>query len=169
MPTSIVGAGPSTAPLSVPSTPTVFVTPPTNTPLMDTSRPERSPASSTSASDIWYFMRPLSSPEQPDVLPGPHEPPRIYARPKTKYVGCQLCKKWQVCTLGNINQNLRTHLARVHGTDWVDEVRRLGLKILETSRPSTPSVPDHTTPPPPPLRREELVNLLVDWVTADDE
>lgn len=77
-----VGAGPTTNP----STPTLFVTPAANT-----SQPD-GPSRSSTATDIWYFMRPLDSEKPPDVLPGPDEPPRIYSRPKSKFVGCRLCK-----------------------------------------------------------------------------
>lgn len=46
--------------------------------------------STTIATDVWYFVRGLQTPERPDTLP---EAETVFyeTRPRTPYIGCRLC------------------------------------------------------------------------------
>ena len=43
------------------------------------------------ASDVWYFMRALDSPNEPGVRPDPQAELTLTANPGTKFIGCKLC------------------------------------------------------------------------------
>lgn len=74
--------------------------------LVDTPLPEHVPESFASVSsrlsgvedntngarEVWYFFRPLATKEEPAEKPASDSEVTIYAKPKTPYVGCKLCR-----------------------------------------------------------------------------
>ncbi len=51
----------------------------------------RSQTQST-ATDVWYFLRPLDSSDPPAVWPAEDDEPIIYSKPQKPFVGCKLCR-----------------------------------------------------------------------------
>ncbi|KAK7012539.1 ribonuclease H-like domain-containing protein [Favolaschia claudopus] len=138
----------------------------------DPSRPLNSESvkklNSATATDVWFFVRPLKTNAPPAVLPTPSQPlPEdsdiLDRKPNAKefpYLGCRLCKRWQVWqnAQGGVTSNIRRHLEEEHADIYKPTVSRLNLKHASASGGSSE-----------PYSKDAWVDRLVRWIVADDQ
>ncbi|KAF8976265.1 hypothetical protein BDQ17DRAFT_1417801 [Cyathus striatus] len=84
----------------------------------------------SSATDVWYFLRPLDTDKKPAVLPDAESEPRLWNKPSSAFVGCKLCKEsWKTFRLADsMTSCIRRHLKSVHDVTWENAVAELRLK-----------------------------------------
>lgn len=175
---TVCGVGP-TAASSVPSTipgPTVTATP--STQLNGYQYAEKLTRRSTdkkSATDIWFFLEPLTADavnpgptwnaEVPDILtmkplltkkPDEREYPRLR---------CRLCSKWKTwANCSGVTGTVRTHLKEdLHHCPIYNIItKQLNLKHADDPNPVNKASAE-------PFTVEEWLNRLVRWVVVDDQ
>lgn len=150
-------------------------------------------ARSSIASDVWYFVRKLTTSARPDSMPAEQEgESRFLERPRdVGYIGCRLwcvfylillfymdskyvCtiyspwpawKTWK-CTTGQ-TEGIRTHLRKHHWKEWRETVLTQHLKGWEELSGGTKaSKPERAIEP---FTLEGFKRRLLAWLVADDQ
>ncbi|KAF8999988.1 hypothetical protein BDQ17DRAFT_1427471 [Cyathus striatus] len=110
----------------------------------ESSSKPRSHCAST-ATDVWYFLRPLDTEEVPSIWPNPATEPRLTEKPTSEFVGCKLCTKtwktWRHRQSKSMTSCYRTHFQNSHQGIWELTVQAKGLKgSADSSKQHGPSV-----------------------------
>ncbi|KAK7025814.1 hypothetical protein R3P38DRAFT_2529700 [Favolaschia claudopus] len=123
---------------------------------------------SNTATDVWFFVRPLKTNVPPAVLPTPSQPlPEdsdiLKNKPNAKefpYLGCRLCKRWQTWqnAQGGVTSNIRPHLEDEHADIYKPAISRLNLKHGSAYSAA-----------PEPYSKDAWVDRLIRWIVADDQ
>ncbi|KAK6996343.1 ribonuclease H-like domain-containing protein [Favolaschia claudopus] len=139
-------------------------------PEPSTPNPAHKNSKPNSATDVYFFVRPLKSDIQPEKIPEAatpqmNSPDIIKEKPSmTDYpwLGCRLCSRWHVWknASGGVTSNIRRHLQDVHGDVYYPVVKRLGLKHSDDD---TKSKADEK------FSLEGWIDRLIRWIVADDQ
>ncbi|OJT05329.1 hypothetical protein TRAPUB_3770 [Trametes pubescens] len=142
------GAGPQTslsstgtAAPNIPVTLTDPPDPPSDATLISTS-PEKTSASTTDATDVYYFLRALDMKVKPTQFPDSATEPVLHSKPKSDWVGCKACPntKWKTWhNNAGLTTTVRKHLRNHHKQLYETTVALLGLKAHDP-RPKAPTV-----------------------------
>jgi len=137
------------------------------------------------AADVWYFVKPMDTDERPDEMVEETDlaKPLITQKPKSRFVGCRLCKyvfcvrtyihrrlifcprEWHkpwANTSGGITTTLRRHFESEHGNIYRSLLKQLKLRP-ERIQDVTDEEDDE------PFSVERWTQLLIDWVVVDDQ
>lgn len=79
---------------------------------------------STSATDIWYFMRPLDTDEEPPERPTNEK--ALTQKPKSKFVGCKLCMYVSIMIFSSVATELEVVDGR-HGETLMDSMHTFAI------------------------------------------
>ncbi|KAF4617427.1 hypothetical protein D9613_006423 [Agrocybe pediades] len=123
--------------------------------------------SKQSATDVWYFVRPLDTQERQygpimDTQPTP-------TKPKSPFVGCRLCLRssaWTVWKNSNgMADTIRNHLSSKHGTEWrqivlVEQLK--GWEKISSIKPVPKEVKEEFT-------LQGFWDRLARWIAVDDQ
>ncbi|KAF5372361.1 hypothetical protein D9615_009320 [Tricholomella constricta] len=122
--------------------------------------------SKSAATDVWHFLRPLETAQEPEIRPDKDTEPILTKNPtKSPYVGCKLCKKWKTWKhQSGMTSCYRAHLKNKHLNDYEAVIERLGLKHSTNDRPASGTMPEHG-----PFSLETFYLLLMKWIVVDDQ
>ncbi|KAK7000830.1 ribonuclease H-like domain-containing protein [Favolaschia claudopus] len=137
-------------------------------PSLPTNSESAPKSKSNTATDVWFFVRPLKTNIPPAVLPTPSQPlPEdsdiLKNKPNAKefpYLGCRLCKRWQIWqnAQGGVTSNIRRHLEDEHADIYKPAISRLNLKHGSAYSGA-----------PEPYSKDAWVDRLIRWIVADDQ
>ncbi|KAG2055138.1 hypothetical protein BDR06DRAFT_1046210 [Suillus hirtellus] len=118
-----------------------------------------------SASDVWYFMWAVDSPEKPEKMP--ENQPRLMYKPDSPYVACRLCSdneenpQWKVYKVGDgMTPTCRNHLHK-HGQHWKEICAIMRLKNGDKNSGKQIQQAKFTI--------EMFYHLLLKWIAVDDQ
>ncbi|KAF8992766.1 hypothetical protein BDQ17DRAFT_189904 [Cyathus striatus] len=124
----------------------------------------------SAATDVWYFLHPLDTEEEPSVWPNPEIEPRLTEKPTSQFVGCKLCtnswKTWKHRGCKSMTSCYRTHLQSNHFNVWESTVRTLGLKgsTDKGKKSGNATLRENGV-----FSKEVFYQLLMRWLVIDDQ
>ncbi|PPR02336.1 hypothetical protein CVT24_011679 [Panaeolus cyanescens] len=126
-------------------------------------------SSSSIATDVWYFTRPLISRAKPDQLPATEEPYSV--RPADKvflFLGCKLCPYESLWTtwknVSGQSKCIQNHLKSAHKKLWREMVMINRLKGWDQQCSDNPESRERL-----PFSIEGFHEHLVKWIAVNDQ